>query len=249
MSIASEITRLYGVRDDIFTSITNKGVTVPSNSKLDDVPTLVGSIPSGGGGTANAFTLDYVNPNQYCTFNNNPDCARPNTTITPQYALTNNYVLDNLTLNGSNIQGSSFTMPSTDSVVGMVVHQIQALVLKFGPPTPGYGGFDLGQLQVNSSTPNVIRTYKEYSGGGIEDYDSAYITALNSGNKAWFGLSGSYSVYIIMNAPNGVVSFTISSGYGGPCPTEIIYDNQVIHSADVNISYDSVTFINLVPQS
>lgn len=47
MSVTSEITRLYGVRDDIFTAITNKGVTVPSGSQLDDCPTLIGQISGG----------------------------------------------------------------------------------------------------------------------------------------------------------------------------------------------------------
>lgn len=47
MSVTSEITRLYGVRSDIFTAITNKGVTVPSGSQLDDCPTLIGQISGG----------------------------------------------------------------------------------------------------------------------------------------------------------------------------------------------------------
>ena len=50
MSIASEIQRLQGVRTDIFDAITDKGVTVPSGSKLDDVPDLIAAITGGGGG-------------------------------------------------------------------------------------------------------------------------------------------------------------------------------------------------------
>lgn len=49
MSIASEIQRLSGVRSDIFTSITNKGVTVPSTATLSSCPTLIDSITTGGG--------------------------------------------------------------------------------------------------------------------------------------------------------------------------------------------------------
>ena len=49
MSIASEITRLQGVKSDILTAIGNKGVTVPSGSALDDCPGLIGDIPTGGG--------------------------------------------------------------------------------------------------------------------------------------------------------------------------------------------------------
>lgn len=48
MSIASEITRLQGVKSDILTAIGDKGVTVPAGSALDDCPGLIASIPSGG---------------------------------------------------------------------------------------------------------------------------------------------------------------------------------------------------------
>jgi uncharacterized protein (TIGR02145 family) len=52
MSIASEITRLQGVKADILTAIADKGVTVPAGSALDDCPELIGLIPTGGGGSA-----------------------------------------------------------------------------------------------------------------------------------------------------------------------------------------------------
>ena len=44
MSIASEITRLYGVRGDILQAIAAKGVTVPGSSKLADCPGLIAAI-------------------------------------------------------------------------------------------------------------------------------------------------------------------------------------------------------------
>lgn len=50
MSIASEITRLQGVKSDILQAISDKGVTVPAGSALDDCPDLIASISSGGGG-------------------------------------------------------------------------------------------------------------------------------------------------------------------------------------------------------
>lgn len=49
MSIASEIERLSGIRDDIFTSITNKGVTVPETATFSSCPDLIDSIVTGGG--------------------------------------------------------------------------------------------------------------------------------------------------------------------------------------------------------
>lgn len=49
MSIASEITRLQGVKADILTAIADKGVTVPVGSALDDCPDLIRMIISPGG--------------------------------------------------------------------------------------------------------------------------------------------------------------------------------------------------------
>lgn len=47
MSIASEITRLQNAKASIKTSIENKGVTVPSATKLDGYSTLIDSIQTG----------------------------------------------------------------------------------------------------------------------------------------------------------------------------------------------------------
>jgi hypothetical protein len=49
MSIASEITRLQGVKSNILDAIAAKGVSVPSGAKLADCPELI-SLISGGGG-------------------------------------------------------------------------------------------------------------------------------------------------------------------------------------------------------
>lgn len=59
MSIASEITRLQGVKSDIITAIADKGVTVPSGSKLDDCPGLIADIPSGGAETVEILGRTY----------------------------------------------------------------------------------------------------------------------------------------------------------------------------------------------
>ena len=48
MSVQSEITRLTTAKSDISTAITNKGVTVPSGTKLDGMAALINSIESGG---------------------------------------------------------------------------------------------------------------------------------------------------------------------------------------------------------
>lgn len=50
MSIASEITRLQGVKTNILQAIRDKGVEVPVGSALGDCPALIASISGGGGG-------------------------------------------------------------------------------------------------------------------------------------------------------------------------------------------------------
>lgn len=57
MSIASEITRITNKRDASFTAVANKGVTVPSGSTIDDLPGLINSIPTGGGGSTYSVTM------------------------------------------------------------------------------------------------------------------------------------------------------------------------------------------------
>lgn len=47
MSIASEITRLQGVKSDILQAISDKGVVVPVGSALDDCPGLIAAIEQG----------------------------------------------------------------------------------------------------------------------------------------------------------------------------------------------------------
>ena len=49
-SIADEITRLSACRNDILSAISAKGVSVPVGSVLSSCPSLIASIPTGGGG-------------------------------------------------------------------------------------------------------------------------------------------------------------------------------------------------------
>lgn len=51
MAISNEIARLQQAKADLKTAIENKGVTVPSNAKLDGYADLVDSIETGGSGT------------------------------------------------------------------------------------------------------------------------------------------------------------------------------------------------------
>lgn len=57
-TVAEEITRISGCREDIKTAIAAKGVTVPTGAKLADCPALIASITGGGGGEATSFISD-----------------------------------------------------------------------------------------------------------------------------------------------------------------------------------------------
>ena len=71
MSIANEITRLQNAKSAIATAISQKGVSVPANTKLDGMATLIGNIPQGGAldvslvntGSAIGGTTYYIDAN------------------------------------------------------------------------------------------------------------------------------------------------------------------------------------------
>lgn len=48
MSVTTELARIQTAKDDIKTAIENKGVSVPSNTLIDDYSTYVDSIQAGG---------------------------------------------------------------------------------------------------------------------------------------------------------------------------------------------------------
>lgn len=62
MSIASEITRLQGVKTNILQAISDKGVEVPVGSALGDCPALIASISGGGGGGGGVPYLKNIMP-------------------------------------------------------------------------------------------------------------------------------------------------------------------------------------------
>ena len=70
MSIATEITRLQNAKASIKTSIENKGVTVPSATKLDGYSTLIDSIQTGGGGISVDDIAQDIAPSGAITLSN-----------------------------------------------------------------------------------------------------------------------------------------------------------------------------------
>lgn len=59
MSVTSEITRLQNAKASLKTAIEGKGVTVPSNTKLDGYADLVDSISGGGSDDDNWYLVGY----------------------------------------------------------------------------------------------------------------------------------------------------------------------------------------------
>lgn len=61
MSIANELTRLQNAKKAITSAIAQKGVTVPSTTKLDGMASLIGQIKTGGGAEMVTGTIGGMN--------------------------------------------------------------------------------------------------------------------------------------------------------------------------------------------
>ena len=62
MSVQTEITRINKAKTDIVSAITEKGGTVASGAKIEDLPACIRAIPTGGGGqTVEFFVKSSVN--------------------------------------------------------------------------------------------------------------------------------------------------------------------------------------------
>ena len=99
MSISSEITRISNAKTAIAESIANKGVTVPSGTKIDGMAALIDSIQTGGGGA--------VQPSKALTVTSNGT-----TTITPDAPYDAIKQVD-LTVNVASGGGYNVTFPAT----------------------------------------------------------------------------------------------------------------------------------------
>ena len=62
MSIQSEINRIAGAKSDIADAIEDKGVTVPSGTKLDGMANLIGQISGGSGKLNSTQAADAYDP-------------------------------------------------------------------------------------------------------------------------------------------------------------------------------------------
>jgi len=133
MSIASEITRLQNAKASIKASIENKGVTVPSATKLDGYSTLIDSIQTGGGGISVDDIAQNLQPsgaitlgNSVTTIGNYAFAGKPITSITaPSVTSVQMYAMQNTSI--SSITDSNF--PSLGVSVGYgILFRMSSLV-------------------------------------------------------------------------------------------------------------------------
>ena len=121
MSISSEITRISNAKTAISESIANKGVTVPSGTKIDGMATLIDSIPTGGAA---------VQPSKALTVTSNGT-----TTITPDApydAIKQVDLTVNVTSGGGGGAGFKVTFPATATNWGSVDPNAAHIILADG---------------------------------------------------------------------------------------------------------------------
>ena len=111
MSISSEITRISNAKTAIAESIANKGVTVPSGTKIDGMAALIDSIQTGGAA---------VQPSKALTVTSNGT-----TTITPDApyeAIKQVNLTVNVASGGGGGDGFKITFPATATNWGRVIN-------------------------------------------------------------------------------------------------------------------------------
>lgn len=121
MSISSEITRISNAKTAIAESIANKGVTVPSGTKIDGMATLIDSIQTGGAA---------VQPSKALTVTSNGT-----TTITPDApydAIKQVDLTVNVASGGGGGPGFKVTFPATATNWTDVDPQLAYIILADG---------------------------------------------------------------------------------------------------------------------
>ena len=141
MSISSEITRISNAKTAIAESIANKGVTVPSGTKIDGMAALIDSIQTGGAA---------VQPSKALTVTSNGT-----TTITPDAPYDALKKVD-VTVNVPGIEMCSLTIESGGPPMG-------------SPPVWYFDGEKVTQVAAYSTAVQVVKNSMICSNGTLMD--------------------------------------------------------------------------------
>ena len=182
MSISSEITRISNAKTAISESIANKGVTVPSGTKIDGMATLIDSIQTGGAA---------VQPSKALTVTSNGT-----TTITPDApydAIKQVDLTVNVASGGGGGAGFKVTFPATASRWSMVDKDAAYILLADGTVKSVGDYSTIGGKTIENVTGIWIRS--------MVSTDVLMMT-LSAGGIAQFNLDVGAFSYVVTTAPN-----------------------------------------------
>ena len=191
MSISSEITRISNAKTAIAESIANKGVTVPSGTKIDGMATLIDSIQTGGAA---------VQPSKALTITSNGT-----TTITPDApydAIKQVDLTVNVASGGGGGAGYKVTFPSTATNWNYVK---SSSVLYLADNTT---------KSISDYSTIRGKTIENVIGIGCQATDASYIlimTLSEGGIASILGSTGTYPRPVITTAPCSTPAYY----YGG----------------------------------
>ena len=181
MSVQSEITRLENAKNSISTAITNKGVTVPSGTKLDGMAALIGNIESGGA-NLQSKSVTYT--------------ANGTATITPDDGydgLSSVDVTVDVASGGGGGAGFSVTFPATATNWTLVDKSSAYILLLDGTYKNVRDYSTIGGKTIE----NVVAIH-------IKGNNAAFILrmTLSSGRIAQFQPTTEITSYVVTTAPN-----------------------------------------------
>ena len=197
MSISSEITRISNAKTAISESIANKGVTVPSGTKIDGMATLIDSIQTGGAA---------VQPSKALTVTSNGT-----TTITPDApydAIKQVDLTVNVASGGGGGAGFKVTFPATatnwNRVISGGIVQVDGTVVSMkdystlaGKTIPNVleicvwgGGYYVPRMTVQTGKIMLTRiTSVGVSTSVVVDGESSITLRGNSSSSRWIPLA------------------------------------------------------------
>ena len=198
MSIATEITRLQNAKASIKTSIENKGVTVPSSTKLDGYSTLIDSIQTGGGGISVDDIAQNLQPSGAITLSDS-------VTQIGDYTFTKKPITSVVGNNVTTIGDTAFrfcplttiSFPNLTTITGSSVFRNSKLVTVNLPKLVNMGGsyiFGDNALLETCVFPSLTTTNQSLRSGGYHTMDLSQ--QISFGNY-WFSGASNFNTLIL----------------------------------------------------